>query len=313
MTNPSPKYRYLFGPVPSRRLGRSLGVDPVPFKTCTQNCLYCQLGTDAAQTLERKNYVPPHEILEELRSWLQEGITADYITISGSGEPTLHSRLDEIIDGIHRLTNIPAALITNGSLFWQPDVRKQCRLADVVLPSLDAGDPETFSKINQPHPNLSFERFIEGLILFRNEYSGPIWLEVFLCEGLNTDPDSISNLHRWIEKIRPDKVQLNTAVRPTAHPHIKPVPRETLQKIAPLLRPDAEIIADFPETVPSPQAVVSEHRLLETLKRRPCALEELAESLQIAPAQAAKHLQHLLNSGQIYTQNRNGKCYFCAK
>ncbi len=311
MNNPASKYRYLFGPVPSRRLGRSLGVDPVPFKTCTQNCLYCQLGTDAAQTLERKNYVPPEDILEEIRRWLREEIAADYITISGSGEPTLHSRLDEIIEGIHRLTKIPAALITNGTLFWDPEVRKQCSLADVVLPSLDAGDPETFRKINQPHESLSFERFVEGLILFRREYKGPIWLEIFLCEGLNTDPASITNLNRLIKKINPDKVQLNTAVRPTAHPHIRAVPLSVLEQIAPQLHPNAEVIADFPKTGTDEKKPFSEQTILETLKRRPCALEELAASLQIAPSLAAKYLQRLLENKQVRIENRNGKSYFC--
>lgn len=313
MNNPSPKYRYLFGPVPSRRLGRSLGVDPVPFKTCTQNCLYCQLGTDCLQTLERKVYVPPEDILEEIRRWLTEGIAADYITISGSGEPTLHSRLDEIIDGIHGLTQIPVALITNGTLFWQPDVRKQASLADVVLPSLDAGDPETFRKINQPHTNLSFEQFLEGLIRFRKEYTGPIWLEVFLCEGLNTDSKSIANLNRLIRQINPEKVQLNTAVRPTAHPHIRPVPLHVLEQIAPQLHPNAQVIADFSSARLDEQSRISEQMILDTLKRRPCALQELADSLQIAPSTAVKFLQHLLDTGKIVSENQNGKIYFCVK
>ncbi len=311
MNNPPLKYRYLFGPVPSRRLGKSLGVDPVPFKTCTQNCVYCQLGSDSLQTLERKVYVPPENILEEIRQWLTEGIAADYITISGSGEPTLHSRLDQIIEGIHRLTPIPVALITNGSLFWQPDVRKQCALADVILPSLDAGDAQTFRKINNPHKHLSFEQFVEGLVQFRKEYSGPIWLEVFLCEGLNTSPESIAKLNRLIGQINPDKVQLNTAVRPTAHPHIKPVPEETLRLLAPQLRADAEVIAQFPQSPLSEQAIVREQMIFDTLKRRPCGLEELAASLQISPSLAAKHLQSLLKTNRIRLESRQGKSYFC--
>jgi len=311
MNKQPPKYRYLFWPVPSRRLGRSLGVDPVPFKTCTQNCLYCQLGRDSCPTLERKVYVPPEQIIAEIQQWLTEGIAADYITISGSGEPTLHSRLDKIIEGIHQCTNIPIALITNGSLFWQPDVRKQSALADVVLPSLDAADPETFRKINQPHKDLSFELFLEGLCLFRKEYSGPIWLEVFFCDGINTDSASISNLRRLIGQINPDKVQINTAVRPTAHPQIKAVPVEILQAIAPQLRNDAEVIADFPNHADSEHTLVSEQMILDTLRRRPCGLEELAASLQIAPSLTAKHLQHLLETNLIRVENRDGKSYFC--
>jgi len=305
------KYRYLFGPVPSRRLGLSLGVDLVPFKTCTQNCLYCQLGRDGNLILERKVYVPPQDVLSEIKQWLTEGAAADYITISGSGEPTLHSQLGRIIKGIHSLTKIPVALITNGSLFWIPEVRKECSEADVVLPSLDSGDPKTFEEINHPHPDLDFSKFVDGLRQFRNEYKGPIWLEVFFCEGINTSTDSILNLKRLIEKIQPDRVQLNTAVRPTAHPDVRPVDKDKLQSIAVQLRPDAEVIADFSSQQIPEVFAASEQKILDTLRRRPCGLEELCISLQISPNLAAKHLQYLQEKGQIRIENRKGKNFYC--
>lgn len=312
MNIPDNKYRYLFGPVPSRRLGLSLGVDLVPFKTCTQNCLYCQLGRDGNLVLERKVYVPTEDVLNEIKQWLAEGIAADYITISGSGEPTLHSQLGRIINGIHTMTKIPIALITNGSLLWIPEVRKECLGADVVLPSLDAGDPKTFEEINKPHKDLNFFDFVEGLCLFRKEYSGPIWLEVFLCDGVNTSSESIMNLRRLIERIRPDRVQLNTAVRPTVHPGIKAVNKETLQSLATQLRADAEVIADFPSTQTSQEVLASEQQILDTLKRRPCGLEELSRSLQISPNLAVKHLRHLQEKGKVRIENRNGKSFFCS-
>ena len=146
---PKKKYRYLFGPVPSRRLGRSLGVDIIPLKTCSQNCIYCQLGKDAPQTLQRKEYIPIESVLAELKIKIAEGLEADFITISGSGEPTLHSQLGELIDGIRKLTDIPVAVITNSTLLSDRGVRRDCCKADVVLPSLDAGDPETFQKVKQ--------------------------------------------------------------------------------------------------------------------------------------------------------------------
>ena len=164
------KYQFLFGPVPSRRLGQSLGLDIVPMKTCTQNCLYCQLGKDAPLTLDRKAYVPTEAVLDELRRWLDEGHRADYITLSGSGEPTLHSELGTLLDAIKTLTDTPTAVITNGTLLYQPDVRRDCAKADVVLPSLDAGDEAAFLRLNNPHPDLKFQTFIDGLCQFRNEY-----------------------------------------------------------------------------------------------------------------------------------------------
>lgn len=313
MTKPTRQYRYLFGPVPSRRLGLSLGVDIIPFKTCTQNCLYCQLGRDGNLTLERKSYVPPEAVLKEIEQWLHEGGKADYITISGSGEPTLHRQLEKILDGIHALTSIPIAVITNGTLLHLPDVRKACCKADVVLPSLDAGDETTFQEINKPHPNLKFVDFVDGLLSFRKEYIGPIWLEVFLCDNLNTGTESIQNLRQLIAKICPDRVQLNTAVRPTAHPGIKAVNPEKLKAIAEQLRPDAEIIADFPVDSAALGGTGSETQILDTLKRRPCGLEELCKSLSISPNFALKYLQHLQEQGKIRIENQQGKLFYCVK
>ena len=166
------KYKYLFGPVPSRRLGLSLGVDIVPLKTCSQNCIYCQLGMNGSQTTKRSEYVPVHAVLEELRQRLTEGLNADYITLSGSGEPTLHSKITSIIKGIKELTDIPVALITNGTLFTNPRVRAACLNADVVLPSLDAGDEQTFTKINRPHTDIKFVDFVDGLCKFRKSIGG---------------------------------------------------------------------------------------------------------------------------------------------
>jgi wyosine [tRNA(Phe)-imidazoG37] synthetase (radical SAM superfamily) len=262
--------------------------------------------------MERKVYVPPEEVLDEIKRWLTEGTAADYITISGSGEPTLHSRLGRVISGIHDLTKIPVALITNGSLFWIPEVRKECLEADVVLPSLDAGDPKTFEEINHPHKDLDFSTFVEGLCRFRSEYKGPIWLEVFFCEGINTNTDSVLKMRRLIEKIRPDRVQLNTAVRPTAHPDVRAVDKDRLQALALQLRADAEVIADFPSIQTSEEAAASEQKILDTLRRRPCGLEELCRSLQISPNLAVKHLRNLQGKNKIRIENRHGKTFYCA-
>ncbi|MHC4693410.1 MAG: radical SAM protein, partial [Planctomycetota bacterium] len=204
--------KYLYGPVTSRRLGLSLGVDIVPFKICTLDCIYCQLGGTTQKTTERAEYVSPEAVLAELRDTLARDPKADFITIGGSGEPTLNSRLGDLIDGIKKITDIPVALLTNGTLFYRPDVRADCAKADVALPSLDAGDKRTFDKINHPHEDIVIENMISGLCAFRNEFAGQIWLEVFFIEEINTHAGHIAKIRDAVEKIRPDKVHLNTAV-----------------------------------------------------------------------------------------------------
>jgi len=202
------------------------------------------------------------------------------------------------------------AVITNGTLLSMPEVRQECSKADLVLPSLDAGDEKTFQEINKPYPNLDFVSFVEGLCLFCKEYSGPIWLEVFFCDGLNTDAESIRNLKELIQKIAPDRVQINTAVRPTAHPGVKMVSHEKMQNIASQLGPNTEVIADFPSSQSHGSGSASETLILDTLKRRPCGLQELCASLKISPNEAVKHLQHLLETGKIHKENRLGKTFY---
>ncbi|MCI0499898.1 MAG: radical SAM protein [Planctomycetales bacterium] len=306
------RYKYLFGPVPSRRLGRSLGVDIVPLKTCTQNCIYCQLGKDAPQTLHRSEYAPINAVLGELRHKIQDGPEADYITISGSGEPTLHSGLGRLIDGIRQLTRIPVAIITNGTLLNQAEVRTDCCKADVVLPSLDAGDAETFRKINLPHPQLSFTTFVEGLVQFRREYTGQFWLEIFFCEGINTDETAILNLKTWIERIKPDKIQLNTAVRPVVHPEAGKVEPEKLQRIARLLSPQAEVIADFSGHVGTDVSGSDETAVLEMLLRRPCSLDDICSGLGLLPHIVQKVLAELLKASKITCEEKGQKKYYKA-
>lgn len=303
-------YHYLFGPVSSRRLGRSLGVDIVPMKTCTQNCLYCQLGRDAELTLERKVYVPTEAVLDELRRRIDEGLQADYITFSGSGEPTLHSELGAMLDGVKALTDIPTAVITNGTLLFRPDVRRDCAKADVVMPSLDAGDEATFQRLNKPHPDLDFQTFVEGLRQFRDEYAGHIWLEVFFCAGINTDDDNIRNIGRLVETIRPDKIQLNTAVRPTTDAGAVLVPPEHLLEIARKIHPKAEIIADFGRHTAVPSRQIRESEIIDIIGRHPCSLEDICKGLSADPDQIRPLIESLLRAGNITAETRNGTDYF---
>ena len=291
--------KHLFGPVASRRLGRSLGVDLLPFKTCTLDCVYCECGCTTEKTLSRKEYVPFDEIILEIKQWFSEGGKADYITLAGSGDPTLHSRLGDIISEIKQITKIPVCVLTNATLFSLPEVRKETALADLVVPSLDAADEETFLKINRPAVNLDFKKYIEGLILFSENFTGKLWLEIFVVPGINDNENSIKALAEIAKKIKPDKIQLNTAVRPTAEKSVKPVSQELLKKLAKVFTPEAEIIAAYHHAVKSKETV-SKEKVFELLRRRPGTLEDISSGLSINIEEAEKYVNELLEGNLIY-------------
>jgi len=238
--------KYIFGPLKSRRLGSSLGINLTPFKTCTFDCVYCQLGLTTHKTSERKEYVPVSEVLAEFKSWLvnnpQELGHLDYITLSGSGEPLLNLEISRLIKEIKGLTDIPLAILTNASLFADPQVRREASMADLIVPSLDAVVPEVFNKINRPLEEIKIEEVIQGLVSLRKEFKGKIWLEVMIARGINDDLRYIKKLKEIIEQIRPDKVQLNSPVRTTAVGGIEPVDKKKLEKIKEILGEKAEII-----------------------------------------------------------------------
>jgi wyosine [tRNA(Phe)-imidazoG37] synthetase (radical SAM superfamily) len=317
------KEKYLFGPVPSRRLGRSLGVDIVPYKVCTLDCVYCQVGRSTEITIERKEYVPIEAVISELKNRIAAGLQADFITISGSGEPTLHGKLGDLIDKIKKITNIPVAVLTNGTLLFDASVRADCSKADVVLPSLDAADQTTFQKINRPHRGISIEKLISGLCQFRREYKGQIWLEVFFVEGINTGDEQIAKIKEAISQIQPDKVQLNTAARPTAEAAVKKVKAEKLQAIAAQLGPTAEVIADFSfhahrkdsknETYESPDEKSKAETLFSVLKRRPCSVDDLCSGLGWHRNEVLKYVAGLQQTGVVISEEKDGVIFFRAK
>lgn len=312
------EHKYLYGPVPSRRLGRSLGVDIVPVKVCTLDCIYCQVGRTTNKTIERAEYVHAEPIIAELQQAAAKKIEADYITIAGSGEPTLNSQLGRIIDNIKKITDIPVAIVTNGTLLYMPEVRADCAKADVVLPSLDAGGEQTFAKINRPHPDINIEKLISGLCAFRSEYSGRIWLEVFLLDSVNSSPEEIAKIHAAIQRIRPDKVQLNTAVRPTAYENVKKMTADKLDKIAARLGPNCEVIADFSRRQTSErkhelgakQDKTITETLFSMLKRRPCSLNDVCSSMNMRRNEAIKYITELEQKGLIQSENIDGTIYF---
>jgi len=309
----SQQSKYLYGPVPSRRLGLSLGVDIVPLKICTLNCVYCQLGRTTQKSVERRDFVKIGAVLAELKERLAQNLEADFITISGSGEPTLNARLGELIDGIRAITGIPIAIITNGTLLYRQDVRADCAKADVVLPSLDAGDEQGFQKVNRPHNDISIEKLISGLCKFRQEFAGQLWLEVFLVEGLNTDAEQIAKIEAAIAIIRPDKVQLNTAFRAAADSNVRSVDTERLSAIALCLGENCEVVADFSWGRHHQHLHSTAESVLSMLKRRPCSLDDICTGLGIHRNDALKYISHLQRQGLVSSEQKDQATFFKAK
>jgi wyosine [tRNA(Phe)-imidazoG37] synthetase (radical SAM superfamily) len=289
---------HLFGPVPSRRLGRSLGVDLVPRKTCPFNCIYCEVGPTTHSTLERFHH-QGGAILQELEEYLAgPGVGLDYITLAGSGEPTLNRDLGVIIRRLKSLTATPVAVLTNGALLQDREVRRELAAADVVLPSLDAAREETFQAINRPLPGLGLEGLVHGLAAFRQEYRGQIWLEVLLLKGLNDGEAELTALHRLLAKLAPDKVQLNTSVRPGVENWSRPLTRQEMAAAAARLGPRVEVIASSNGGTMT-SATFTDADFVEMLSRRPMTAADLAQALGLPLPEVEERLRRLRAEGRI--------------
>ncbi len=304
-------YKYLFGPVPSRRLGRSLGVDLTQFKTCTLDCIFCQLGRTTHKTLDRKEYVPAAHVEAELEAWINEGGKADHITLAGSGEPTLHTRFGDILRFVRDRTDIPTALLSNGTLFWKPEVRKAATQADVVKLSLSAWDQFSFDHINRPHPSLKFESIIDGYRAFRNDFQGKLWIEVFLIWGTNSIQADVEKIAAIAAAIGPDEIHLNTAVRPPAEEFAYALPREKMEALTELFRPRAKVIAEF-STDKSADVAANENTILAMLKRRPCTTQQIADVFGMHLNEVSKYIGKLSRTGKIRSQGSGREGYFVA-
>ncbi len=303
---------YFYGPVPSRRLGISLGADLIPLKTCSFDCLYCQLGRGGKKTATRRFYADLEKFKEELKTILKRNKTIDYITISGSGEPTLHKDLDKIIKTIKKTSknNYPVCVITNSSLLYRKAVRQELKEADLIIPSLDAATPTVFRKINRPHESISFAKVIKGLIALRKEYKGKIWLEIMFVGGVN---DSLSQAEKFksiIKKIKPDKVQLNTPIRP-AGVKISLPKEKRLEKIKDILSEDAEVIVTFaPQRKAFKDSRNLEKKILRFLEVRPATLQDFSNSLGLNSNVIIKCVDSLLEKKSIKKRLYKGKIYF---
>lgn len=290
--------------MPSRRLGSSLGVDLVPFKVCSHDCLYCQLGPTTKLTAERFLPVTVEELVIQVRRRLSEGVHPDWVTIAGSGEPTLYRDMGLLIAALKAEVGVPVALITNGSLFFDPDVRRSAALADLVLPSLDAWDEASFVRINRPANGLTLSAMVDGLSRFRDEFNGKIWLEMMILAGINDGPDAVSGLARQARRIRPDRIQLNTPVRPPAYPEARVLPRKALEAMCASFDPVAEVIADFSKASASVSHDLDglAEAILTTVSRRPCTLEDLSAGLEAIPNEVLKAIEILRVADRIKSE-----------
>lgn len=305
-------YKYLYGPVSSRRLGRSLGIDLVPFKTCTYDCIYCQLGHTTNKTIERRSYAPVKDILDELKTKLASGEAPDYINIAGSGEPTLHSDIGELIGMIKNMTSIPVAVLTNGSLLYLPEVRSALMRADLVIPSLDAGDEQLFRYVNRPHPDISFDNMVKGLIEFTRDFPGQVWLELLLISGVTGMIAEVEKIAALAKKIGAGKVQLNMVCRPAAEEFACAVENSQMKNLAGLFAGAVDIISND-ESVDFSAAAANDavgEDIVSLLARRPCTLSGICSGLGLHSHDAAKKLKRLVDEKRITTLRTSHEVFY---
>ena len=305
----------VFGPIPSRRLGQSLGIDPIPLKTCNWNCVYCQLGRSRPMTNVRKEYVDPEIIMAQLRPVLDAHAPGeiDWLTFVGSGEPTLNSSLGELIRAVKGMSEIPVAVITNGALLYLPEVQQDLMAADAVLPSLDAGSAALYKKINRPHPGVPFDKMIAGLIEFQRIYPGKLWIEVMMVSGLNDTEPALKELAAVLDRIAPDEVHINQPIRPPAEAWVQLADDEGLLRARAILGERVRIFT-FPEghfEFDQFENVVE--AVLTIITRHPMRQTELEQTLRSwGKEEINQALEKLRASGRAQIVERYGVRFWSA-
>jgi wyosine [tRNA(Phe)-imidazoG37] synthetase (radical SAM superfamily) len=307
--------KYVFGPVPSRRLGQSLGIDPIPLKTCNWNCVYCQLGRTSPLTNERKDYFPPEEIAAEVQEALEahQPGEVDWVTFVGSGETLLYASTGQLLRRVRRITNLPLAVITNGSLLYLPEVRQELGAADAVLPTLDAGTATLYRRINRPHPDITFERLVAGLNAFREEYQGKLWVEVMLARGLNDTPQALTDIARVLQDVRPDAIHINLPARPPAEAWVQLPGAEALMQAVTILGNIAEVVhpAEGDFDLSGCENLVD--AVVAIITRHPMRQQELERTLERwSPGQVSQALANLEASGRAQVVERYGDRFWSA-
>ena len=307
------QYKHIFGPVPSRRLGISLGVDMVTHKICSLDCVYCECGKTTQLTIEQKEYVRFKDVVKELDHYWQHNVDPDYITFSGSGEPTLNSKLGQVIEYIKKKKpQIKVAVLTNSSLFSDPQVRKALLNADLVVPSLDAVSKKTFARINRPNPVLDVHKVVKGIETFAKEYTGKIWLEVFILPGINDSRPDLLLLKEAIERINPELIQLNTLDRPGTMSGIEPASRLELEDVIKFLGfHNIEIIAKVDGDIKARiQREDVKAAVIETIHRRPCTKKDLLQILGVEKQVIDKVINSLEQEKTIVGKTRKRGVFY---
>lgn len=304
--------RRVYGPVPSRRFGLSLGVDLVPKKTCCYDCVYCQLGKTTELTAERTDFYPVEEVLADVKAALDSGPAPDVITLAGSGDPSLYRSIGPLIDSLHELCDIPVVLLTNGALLFDGEVARDALQADILAPSLDAGDQDTFSRINRPHPSIGFVEMIRGLQTVCEKHPGTVRLEVMLVGGQNDSDESIQRIAGQLGPIRADSIDINTPVRPAPGGEAVASDEERLETAARAFGPTARIVADYRGSRARTTAAGAEQKILDMLSRRPCTVEDIHTSLGIHPDQVIKMLDEAVKAGKVQQREGEGQTFYFA-
>jgi len=311
------KYKYIFGPVPSRRLGISLGVDLVPHKVCSLNCIYCESGKTTKLTNTREEYISSREIIKELTHFLTDKPELDFITFSGQGEPLLNKGIGRIIRFIKRNYTYKVALITNSTLLYDKQVRDEIMSIDLILPSLDGVTDASFGKINRPVSALNIQSIVDGLVSFNSEFQGDMWLEFFIVPGINDTEGELEKLSKAVRMIAPDRLQLNTLDRPGVVDWIKPANSETLENIKKVLSTTGvfiEIIAKFKadKEMKVYDGDISES-IVQTILRRPCTGQDLVTFLGITESELDPYLSQLIEGNKIETFDEKRGIFFRIK
>ena len=301
--------KYLFGPVNSRRLGLSQGIDLLPPKICDFNCIYCEIGPTTTLTCERREYTPTSEIIAEIDLLLAgDHPPIDVFTITASGEPALHTGLGRIIAHLKEKTDKPVAVLTNGSLLNRREVRQEMSGADIVIPSLDSALETSFRRINRPAKCVVLADIISGLVRFAREFSGRVWLEILLIKGINDSPADIAALSKAVTEIKPDKIQLNTVARPPLESYAAPLNEKELREISRQLPGPVEIIVDFAKRKRKHYRKAREEDVLAMLQRRPCTETDICEALDLA--EVGSLLDSMQKSGVLTTTTHSGKTFY---
>lgn len=311
--------KYVFGPVPSRRLGQSLGIDTIPLKTCNWNCVYCQLGRTIPVTNERKEYYPREAIVAEVRQALAAHGPGeiDWVTFVGSGEPTLHSDMGWLIRQVKAGSSLPVAVITNGSLLYRPEVREELMAADAVMPTLDAGTADLYRRINRPHPEVTFEGLVDGLIAFGAEYQGKLWPEVMLVRGLNDTEEALRDIAAIFRRVDLDEIHISLPTRPPAETWVEPPDEEGLMRAQAILGTVARVIHpahgtfDLSSYDDGPEALTD--AVVGIITRHPMSEEDLLEALERwSPGKVREALADLEASGRAQVVRRYGMRFWSA-